>query len=334
MLFTDLYNLLDPSRGYQSLNEIDLSALKKLKEVDFYFEDPEFEDDNFNKIQKAIATALRRPDLKVFWHSVRVTYTHFLTEYDQMMENIGSLASFQLKHFEKLKDKVDYDWECDFNWTMAKLLKGGFDLKSEEFALKFFAKFSFRRIEVTGKVKEEELLLELIARSPSLWSLNFFSSDLDQLFFDRMADTVRVNDIPLRQLRLVKPSKKNLNFDFVFKLCHLELFKTDQPLSPELISKMLTLMPSITKIKFSSSESINDQSESESRIKYLVIEQISTNRILRNDEYESDSESDWDSDLDFDSSSGWDSDSSSGWDSDSSFDSDSDRDSKCKCVLM
>ena len=252
LLFTDRYNKLDYSDDYdsKSFNRFSLSSLKKLKEIDFFFCTGEFEENNFNEIQAVIANvlALRRPDLKVFWHNMQVADLILLTEYKQRTEN---LIAFQFKHFGKLKGKVDFFWDLDFNVATSKLTEAGHDLRSEEFTSKFFTLFSFREIEVTGKVNEEELLLEIIARSPRLWSLKFFGSDLGlgQSFFDRMANTVRLNGIPLRHLKFEEI--ESLGFDFVRELRDLEWFKTDQPLPPKLSPKLLTL-PSITKIEFSS----------------------------------------------------------------------------------
>ena len=289
----------DERYSLKSFKDFNLTALKKLKEIEFCFVSGGFASKNWSKIKKMVRNilALERPDLKVFWYGVQVIEPNLLTRFEEAPANVGGLSIFQLKHFKKLKEKVDYSWEHDFNESMSNLAEAGFDLKSEEFASKFFARFSFQMIEVDGEVKYPELLIELIARSPRLWSLKFFGSDLSQSFFDRMAETIQMNGIPLFQFTLEGHSNENLNFDFVLRLCHLELFGTDQQLPNEFISKMLRRCRP-TDIKHGSNEEII---------------RLSTNKFLRNGEVASlqellrqfDSRSDSGSDSKTDSRSGF-----------------------------
>ena len=65
-----------------------------------------------------------------------------------------------------------------------------------------------------------------------------------------MTETVRLNGIPLQQLRFENCSNESMNFDFVLRLRDLELFKTDQPLPGKLISKLLRL-PLLTYLEYS-----------------------------------------------------------------------------------
>ena len=256
LAFTDHYNLQDYQSSYDSRGFRDFSVtnLKKLKEIDFFYHSYEFRVKNMSVFKKIIANllALGRPDLKVFWFHVQMTDSHLLTKYERMDQSVGSLLAFQLKHYDKLKKKAHFFWSYGFNGSMKKLSIAGFRplLRSEEFLSKLLGKFSFRRIDVLGQVEEREFLLELIARSPDLYYLLFENSGLDQSFFDQMA--VRLSDTPLRQLRC-KASSSTLNFDFVSGFRDLELFETDQPLSAELISKLLRL-PLLTKIEFASAK--------------------------------------------------------------------------------
>ena len=246
LLFTDRYMGLDYNANQhtsKSLKEFNLSPLKKLKEVEFYFLSFPFEQKNLSKIQKMIETILAfgRPDLKVFWMNVRFTDANLLNEYEETKEIGGALIAFQMKNYEKLKNKLKLLRWFNFNLSMNLLRKDGFDLKSEEFTSKFLARFFFTKISVSRLVEYTELLLELIARSPNLISIFFTKSGLDQSFFDRMADTVRQNGIPLRYLQFKNASKKSLSYDFVLGFRHLEWFRTDQLLPNELISKLLAL---------------------------------------------------------------------------------------------
>lgn len=52
-------------------------------------------------------------------------------------------------------------------------------------------------------------------------------SGLGQEFFDQMTETIRLNAIPLQQLRLKSSSNGIRNFEFLLKLRDLELLKTD-----------------------------------------------------------------------------------------------------------
>ena len=64
-----------------------------------------------------------------------------------------------------------------------------------------------------------------------------------------MAETVRLNAIPLQQLRLMGPSSGVLNFEFVCRLLDLQLLETDEQLPSELVSRLLRL-PMLTEIEW------------------------------------------------------------------------------------
>ena len=252
LTLTDCYNQMDFSYNSRRFDEFCITALKKLKEIHFYYLYTYHRKENMSVIKRMTEKllALGRPDLKMFWMNVRMTDLSLLSEYKHTWEDAESFLAFQLKHYEILKEK-DQFWPYEFNSSMRKLSKAGFKLKGEDFITKLLTKNSFRRIEVNGKVEERELLLEIIARSSDLFYLRFHSSGLDQSFFDQMADTVRLNGIPLRQLHV--ESSSALNFDFVSGLHDLELFKTDQSLPAELIPK-LTRLSLLTKIEFASGQ--------------------------------------------------------------------------------
>ena len=245
LTFTDHYKQTPgnfDNHDYDYFRRFNLRRLKKLKEIEFDYRGF-YVRQSMSSLMKMVKhiLSLGRPELKLFWFQVQVTHTNLLAEYKKMMANSRSLVAFQMKHYEDLKNKVEFSSHYEFNSSTSFLQTAGFDVRSEELTLKLLAKYSFERIEVTGRVNEEEHLIKLIAGSPKLWSLEFENSGLGQSFFERMANIVRLNRIPLQQLCLEKPSNKNLNFDFVFKISNLKRFETDQPLSAELIAKLLTL---------------------------------------------------------------------------------------------
>ena len=272
LAITDSYNQLNDLRSYYypSIGLFSVKkGLKNLKEVDFYCS-YRYEEDNMSVFKRMIANllALKRPDLKVFWQNVQITDPNLLTEYERINDKIESRIAFQLKHHDKLKEKVEFFPYYDFNDSMRLLKEAGLDPRSEEFTSKFFPKYSFRKIGIIGKIEEPEFLLQLIARSPNLFELEFENSGLDQSFFDRMADTIRLNAIPLRSLRLNGPSNGFKNFEFLLKFCNLKRFETDQDL-PKLIPKLLKL-PMLTEIEFGSG-----------RTKHRI-KQLSRSRFLLN----------------------------------------------------
>ena len=269
LLFTDNYDTLYET--IQNVENFSLQGLEKLKEIDFFYRRPLIEKENietFKRITENLLT-LGRPDLKVFWLNVQVTDPRLLNEfipmYDRTHERTGvgtcgPRIVFQLQHSEKLKGKVDFLEMFEFDQSMRELSRAGFDQRSEEFISKFLAVFSFRGIAIRGRVFESELLMELIAGSPNLSRLEFRDIGLDQSFFDRMADTIQLKNIPLRSLYLVnffpKKSNESLNFDFVLKLQHLqrfEAFETHLHLPNELVLKLLQL-PVLDVIESSSNE--------------------------------------------------------------------------------
>ena len=258
LTFTDCYNQLNYPPSYvssQNFKDFSVLALKKLKEISFYYNVSEYRKKNLSNF-KEITTkllALRRPHLKVFWLDVQVTDMSVLTEYERMEEHFGSVVAFQLRHYEILKERVEHLWSYGFNMSMNKLLQTGLNPRSNEFKSKFLSRYSIRKIIITGKVEEREFLLELITRSPDLFSLNFDNSRLGQSFFDQMADTIRLKAIPLRRLAFGNSSSDILNFDFVLGLRDLALLETDQRLSKELVS-MLLRMPQMDYIAFCSAK--------------------------------------------------------------------------------
>ena len=226
---------------------------------------------NMSNFKRMVANllALERLDLKVFWQNVEVTDANLLTEYERSIKN-GSLLAFQLQHYEMLRGKIDCFWNYEFNESIRVLSRAGFNPRSEEFISKLLAKYSFRKLLITGQVEERELLLELIARSPDLLSLKFEISPLDQSFFDRMANTVQLNGIPLQILVIKKSSIRFLNFEFVLRLRDLLRFGTDQQLPAKLIVKLFGL-PVLNEIEFSSGQGIDR------------IARISSSRFLLNE---------------------------------------------------
>ena len=50
----------------------------------------------------------------------------------------------------------------------------------------------------------------------------FENSGLDESFFDQMADTIQLNGVDLRQLKVKSTSNESLDFHFLSKLRHLE----------------------------------------------------------------------------------------------------------------
>ena len=249
LTFTNRYDLLDFNRVNRKYStELNLTSLTKLIEVQFIFS-LKFMNENWRKIKNAIETtlALKRPELKVLWMNMQATNS-VLASYERVMGTLGSFVAFQLEHYEKLTDKVDMFWSFDFNRSMEMLPPAGFD-PNNEFTSRFLARYSFRKIKVTYRTKYPKLLRQLIGRSSNLESLDFSDSGLGQSFFDRLAQTIQQNDIPLRHLRF--HSTKSLNYDFVSKLRHLERFETYQRFSLELISKLLRLpSPQLTEINF------------------------------------------------------------------------------------
>ena len=275
LTLTDCYNRLNFHHFYvlRSFNQFGVASLTKLKEIHFYYTYTNYEENNMSNFKKMAANllAMGQPNLNVFWFQVQVTDPNLLTEYERSMETVGSVVAFQLQHYEMLKKKIDFLWWYEFNGSMKKLSRAGFNLRSEEFLSKFLSKFSFRRINVTDRVEERELLLNLIAGLPDLFALKFENSGLDESFFDRMADIIQLNAIPLQQLSFKDTSNESLNFDFVPKLRNLELFETDQELSSGLIMKFLRL-PLLVEIECSSG-GISKR-----------IERLSTNRFRLNGE--------------------------------------------------
>ena len=224
-----------------------MKAMKKLKEIHFSY-DLWYGKENLSILKRMTANflALERPDLKVFWLNVQVTDAQ-LSEYEAMYANAECVLAFQFQNYDKLNGKVHFRWSFEFTWTMRKLQEPGLN-PSERFLSKFLAKFFLRRIAIHGKVEEPDILLELIARSPCLFSLVFLDSGLDQSFFNRMVETVRLNRIPLQKLQL-KKRQRGVDLEFVLGLRDLEWFETTQQLSPEFVLRLFSL-PMLDAIEF------------------------------------------------------------------------------------
>ena len=180
---------------------------------------------------------------------MQVTDPNLLNEYERMYENLGSVPAFQLQHYDKLKEKSELFLDFEFNSSIRKLSRAGFNPRSEGFTSKLLTKFCLRWIRVVDGLEERELLLDLISRLPNLFALEFWTCGLDESFFERMADTVRRNAIPLQQLEIDATLNDSLNFEFLFKLRHLERFETDQLLPNELILRLFEL-PMLSSVQF------------------------------------------------------------------------------------
>ena len=268
LTFTDHYNqlyysLVDDSKPFELF---DPAELKKLKEIDFYYHAydyvngynfgfyPEFVEENIGVFRVLIEQILERSGVKVFWMNVQITDTSLLTEYLNLSDTERNFVILQFQHYEQLKGRLDFFHLYHYNWSTPSLKEAGFELSSEEFMRKFLAKYCLRTIVVADRVEESELLMTLIARSPSLLCLRFGSSGLEQRFFDRLPEIVRRNSIPLKYLGFWKPFEDTPsdqpNLEFALRLPHLEwLEASDQYLPADLVSSLLEL-PSIAEINF------------------------------------------------------------------------------------
>ena len=267
LIFTDHWSSFWAYSTYESFEESSLASLMGLKEIHFYYHGFSFAK-NLSNLKRTIQKILdlMRPGLKLFWMNVRVINSDLLTEYENMIENVGSRVAFQLKHYENL-DKAEFFWSYDFNESMNLLLKAGFNPKNKNFQSKFLAQYSsLKRIKINGPIKERDLLIELITRSQNLSSLWFSKSDLGQSFFDKISEIIRLKGIPLQVLRFNRSPNDLLNFEFVFKFPDLVLFEIDQKLSTEFVSRLFDRLPMLTEIDFLSNQ----------------IERMSTNRFCLN----------------------------------------------------
>ena len=292
LVITNNYNLQDHYffHNWQNFQEFCPLSLKKLKEINFYYEKSHenfdlYERRNMKNFKTVIQNILdmKRPGLQVLWYGVQVTDANLLTEYELLREIRKleyRLAAFYLRHHEKLNDNATFRWSIlpfslldDLPWIESyfKIDLNASLIKNEAFISKFIAKCSFRSISVDYPIVERDLLMEFIANSPNLATLKFSNSGLDQSFFDRMAVTIRLNGIRLKRLQFEKSPLLNfINYDFVRKLPDLVLFRTDRRLPNELVLKLLT-HPMLESIKFSPD-----------RVIWYHIERVSSTRYFLN----------------------------------------------------
>ena len=274
LIFTDRYDQRCPPLSYKILEDFIPTSLKKLKTIDFFYYDG-YNEWTWGFIKELISNLLEQPDLKVFWMNVQMTDANLLTEYRNIMDSDEcSIYYFQLKHCEKLKDKIYFVSRKDFFWSGERLKEAGIIPRSEEFLSKFFSIYSLREIAVYRRMneEEEEVLLEFIARSPNLLSLKLKNNGMRQEFYDRMPETVQLNRIPLRLLAIGDSTNGSTNFEFLLKLRDLEEFKTNQKLAPELIPELLRL-PMLFAVT---------SSFSRNRFKECSIRRMSANRFRLN----------------------------------------------------
>ena len=118
LTLTDFYNQLDypPSYASQNFKEFGVTALKKLKEIEFNYFYRQYNERNMSNFKRITANllALRRPELKVFWQNVQMIDPNLLAEYEYLIETFGSNKAFQLQHYEMLKEMVHF-FLNDFN---------------------------------------------------------------------------------------------------------------------------------------------------------------------------------------------------------------------------
>lgn len=276
LLFTDRYKIdeswLPPaSARFEEFNVIDM---KKLKEIDFFYEQSNVGHQssaelNLSKIRKFITNtlALQLPNLQMYWMNVRLTSIDLLNEYTSVQWTEEWPVAFQMRHCKLLKETVPFKWCHYFNELISGLSAAGINVRDEQFISKYSAQLSFGKIIACGRIKEHELLLQLIAGSPNLLSLLFSNSDLSESFYDRMAEVIWCNRIPLRYLRFCTPTE-DLTFDFLAKLRDLQLLEIDHKPSAELLTKLLRL-PSLTDVEFHRSQSSK-------------IQRLSANKFLLN----------------------------------------------------
>ena len=238
------------SHSFQSF-EFNLASLKKLRKIEFFYNKWQVWENNSSKIKRLVKSILdlERPKLEIILHDVLLTDINLLTEYENVRRSSEHWLPFQLRHYEKINDKTHLV-RYEFNSIMSSMLKAGFKLENEKFISTFLdATSSVEIILVYGAVKDQELFMRIVAGTPALMSLKFSNSGLGQPFFDRMAETVRLNGLRLKSLRFQNASKGALNFEFVSKFPDLQLFEIDQQLPNDLILKMLRL-PTMNEIGF------------------------------------------------------------------------------------
>lgn len=259
LVFTDFYSLLDycVTRHSKNFQECDLTKLRNLKEVRFCRAIFGNEWTNLETIKKIIGellqrAALQRSGLRIFFQSVRVSNVKLLNEYRDTMRNIGSWVGFNLQHYEQLEERIEYFWSYSISVSVRKLKRAGLHSGNESFVSKFLAKYELRRLTVWGP-SDPELLLKFIGSSKLMCLEFFWPEGLDQSFFDQMAESIRLNRIPVQRLRLKLRKTTTLNFKFVNKLLDLETFETDKELTGETIAELLTELPLLVEIVYFSS---------------------------------------------------------------------------------
>lgn len=250
LTFTSRYNpmiqwdILD----FQRFQELNVSNLNKLKEIDFHYDYYPFRSVriwfvfDLWRLRRIIGdlAMLDRPDLKVFWFGVHVTPDRRLPfEFGGIMRNVDMRVEFQLRNHKRLKRQVEPLQHYEFSKWVRVLENAGLDPRSDDIASRVLPKLSFKEISVRSRVFYPELLLQLIAESPGLWSLKFQNSLLDQSFFDRMAEIIQRKSIPLQIFRFFGHYNGLNDFEFLRKLRDLVMLETDQKLSNELVLKLL-----------------------------------------------------------------------------------------------
>jgi len=169
---------------------------------------------------------LKRPELKIYFQSVELIDRKKIEEY----EMTASKLAFQINNFNLLCDNISFYFNDSLDYTLLMELVNG--TLPDNFFKKFF---DIRRIEVSGKVKNQEHLVWFLKSCEYLSKLKLDVTFLDQNFYDSLHEIGQ-----LGVLCVTNCSTSIINYDFLLKLKLLEVFRTNHDcpglldLAPEL----------------------------------------------------------------------------------------------------
>ena len=110
----------------------------------------------------------------------------------------------------------------------------------------FFKKFfNIQSIHVQDRVKDEDQLIKFISQCENLNSLKLTNPSLAKSFYNRIPSISA-----LFKLDISENTKKGLNFNFIFRMFHLQYFITNQQLSNSNIIKNLNNLTHLKKMNF------------------------------------------------------------------------------------
>ena len=196
-------------------------------------------------------STLYRTDLKIYYLGIELFDID--DRHDISSINYNKFDGY-MRYYSRLKN-ISYEYDIDYSRLMKLVNDQSININLNDFFLKFC---NIQHIIINEKIQNENQLTRFIEGCENLTELHIENSLLPQSFY---------NLIPsiscLTNLSIIEKTHVELDFEFILRMFHLEMFSTNLELNVDTISKLDNLRKLFTANFYFSQRSIRIKRDGE-----------------------------------------------------------------------